>query len=86
MGPEGRSTISIRNGRSLLSALPGAYLRGVAGTRGRKLRDVPDGELREEMLHFIGEVMNREPDAVRAETQKASLLSDDEFMRQLALK
>lgn len=54
----------------------------VAGTSGRKLRDVLDSELTEEELNSV---MNKEPDDVKAEIQAASLLTDDEFMRQLAL-
>lgn len=58
----------------------------VAGTSGRKLRDVLDSELTEEELNFVGDVMNKEPADVKAEIQTASLLADDEFMRQLALE
>ena len=58
----------------------------VAGTSGRELRDVLDSELTEEELKFVGDVMNKEPADVKAEIQAASLLADDEFMRQLALE
>ena len=57
----------------------------VAGTSGR-LRDVLDRELTEEELNFVSDVMNKEPDDVKAELRAASLLADDEFVRQLALK
>ncbi len=58
----------------------------VAGTSGRKRRDVLDSELTEEELNFVGDVMNKEPEDVKAEIQAASLLADDEFVRQLALE
>ena len=38
-----------------------------------ELRDVLDGELPEEMLNFVGDVMNKEPDEVKADIQAASL-------------
>ncbi len=58
----------------------------VAGTSGRKLRDVLDSEPTEEDLNFVGDVMNKGPDDVKAEIQAASLLVEDEFIRQLALE
>ena len=38
-----------------------------------KLRDALDGELPEEMLNFLGDVLNREPLDVKAEVQRLSL-------------
>ena len=40
-----------------------------------EMRDALDGELPEEMLHFLSELMNREPDEVKAEVQALSLNS-----------
>ena len=58
----------------------------VAATRERKLRDVLDSEPPEEELNFVADVMNKEPEDVKAEIQAASVLADDEFKRQLALE
>ena len=58
----------------------------VAGASERKLRNVLDSELTEEEINFVSDVMNKGPDDVKAEIQAASLLADDEFMRQLALE
>ncbi len=40
-----------------------------------EMREALDGELPEEMLHFLSELMNREPDDVKAEVQALSLNS-----------
>lgn len=58
----------------------------VAGTSGRKLHDVLDSALTEEELSYIGDVLNKEPDTVREETQAASQLAFNKLMRQLALE
>ncbi|MCH8186325.1 MAG: RNA polymerase sigma factor RpoD [Chloroflexi bacterium] len=38
-----------------------------------EIRDILDGELPEELLNFVGDVMNKEPDEVKADIQAASL-------------
>ena len=40
-----------------------------------EMREALDGELPEEMLHFLSELLNREPDEVKAEVQALSLNS-----------
>ena len=37
------------------------------------IRDILDGELPEELLNFVGDVMNKEPDEVKVDIQTASL-------------
>ena len=38
-----------------------------------QLREALDGELREEMVHFVAEILNREPDEAKADIQALSL-------------